>query len=79
MPFDKKNRKKLMPEGMRNPRGRDLSTPLAPSGEFEGNRLSPAELVKLQNNRQERERNERAKMSPSKRKKVFNSTMNMPG
>ncbi len=29
-----------MPKGMRNPRGRDLSTPLAPTGDFDKQEVS---------------------------------------
>tara|TARA_R110001592_G_scaffold138865_2_gene358410 strand:+ start:308 stop:544 length:237 start_codon:yes stop_codon:yes gene_type:complete len=78
MPFDKKNRKTLMPEGMRNPRGRDLSTPLAPS-EFDYRDVGADQLMKMQAKKKKIKRDKIAKMTADQAIKAFNSTMQTPG
>jgi len=78
MPFDKKNRKNIMPTGMRNPRSRDLSTPLAPS-EFDYRDVGADQLMKMQAKQKKIKRDKVAKMTADQAIKAFNSTIDMPG
>ena len=57
-------------------RGRDLSTPLAPS-KFDYRDVGADQLMKMQAKQKKKDRI--AKMNADQAIKAFNSTMNMPG
>ncbi|HAY89290.1 MAG TPA: hypothetical protein DCY51_07605 [Bacteroidetes bacterium] len=79
MPIDKTT-KSGMPKGMLNSRrrGRDLSTPLAPS-KFDYRDVGADQLMKMQAKQKKIKRDKIAKMTADQAIKAFNSTMQTPG
>lgn len=59
-------------------RGRDLSTPLAPS-KFDYRDVGADQLMKMQAKQKKIKRDKIAKMNADQAIKAFNSTINMPG
>jgi hypothetical protein len=81
MPFDNKklkNNRDMPRMGKPKKRGRDLSTPLAPS-EFDYRDVGADQLMKMQAKQKKIKRDKVAKMTADQAIKAFNSTIDMPG